>query len=154
MRAGKWLIVASLFLLTGGLGITAFASPRAVWGGGFRAGVYGRGFRWGVPIGPVWGFGWGWGNPWYWEPYNYYPGPDYVGVRQINFGTVEFKVKPDVTKVYVDKKFLGEVRDLDHHRIYVPAGYHDLRLTAPDGQSLDRVVYVAVGTKIKIDEKL
>jgi hypothetical protein len=77
-----------------------------------------------------------------------------VEVHRVNYGTVEFKVKPESTKVYVDQKFIGTVQDLDHHRAYMPAGNHDIKLTAPDGQILDRTLYVAAGQKIKIDEKL
>ncbi len=167
MRVRKWLIVAAFLLLAGGLQASGFAMERAGGGRGFQGevhegihaggdrdfdgGFHGGGFRGGFFAGPALGFGWGWGAPWYWDPY-YYPGP--IEVHRVNYGTVEFKVKPTNTKVYVDKKFIGTVNDLDHHKAYMPAGDHDIKLAAPDGQTLDRTLYVAAGQKIKIQDNL
>ena len=165
MKVRTWLIVAAFFLLAGGIQTSTFALARE---GGFHGGMHegmraggdrddfgrgfiGGGFRGRGFIGPA--FGWGWGDPWFWGPY-YYPGPNVVQLHRVNYGTVEFKVKPDTTKVFVDQKFIGAVKDLDHHRAYLPAGNHDIKLTAPDGQVLDRTVYVAAGQKIKIEDKL
>ncbi len=161
MRRKAWLVAAAFFLLVGGTQMSAFAAPRAGGGrgfdrddrGGFHEGFHGGAFHPGVFAGPAFGFGWGWGYPWYWGPY-YYPGPDVVEVHHVNYGTVEFKVKPETTKVYVDKKFIGEVKDLDHHKAFLPAGDHDIKLVAPDEQTMDRTLYVAAGQKIKIDETL
>jgi hypothetical protein len=173
MRAKTWLIVAAFFILTGVMPPSALAAQRGrgvmglardVRGGmheGFRGGFHGNSNR-GVRsprvfIGPSYGFGlgwgWGWGDPWIWGPY-YYPGPNVVEVRHVNYGTLEFKVKPEDTKVYVDKKFIGTVEDLDHHKAYVEAGNHEITLEAQDGQMIKRDVYVAAGKKIKIDERL
>lgn len=165
MRAKTWLIVAAFFLLAGGMQSFAYASPRGggrafghmenhegfegAFHGGFNAGrMPGR-----IYAAPAFGFGWGWGYPGFWDPY-YYPAPNVVEVHRVNYGTVEFKVKPDDTKVYVDQKFIGTVKSLDHHKAYMAAGNHDIKLTAPDGQTLDRNVYVAAGHTIKIDDKL
>jgi hypothetical protein len=173
MRAKTWLIDAAFFLLVSFMPSSALAAPRGHGGGGFDRdargemhegfrggfhGVYGRGFRSpGVYIGPSyglgWGFGWGW-DPWIWGPPYYYPGTNVVEVRHANYGILEFKVKPKDTKVYVDKKFIGTVGELDHHRAYVAVGNHEITLKAPDGQTVERNVYVAAGKKIKIDEKL
>lgn len=153
MRNKTWIIVAAFFLCFGGLQVPAFAAIR---GGGFHGGFV-RGFHGRAVIAPYWGFGWGpgwgWGDPWYWYPYGY-AGPNYLGVEHVNYGAVEFKVKPKTTKVFVDGKFLGTVNDLDHHRAYMPGGYHNIKLEAPDGQSANRSIYVAVGRTIKIDERL
>ncbi len=156
MRIKTWLISAAFLLLAGGFQLSGYAMPRAGGGrlavaafrGGFHPIVRGRVF-----VGPAfgWGWGWGWGDPWYWDPY-YYPGP--MEVQRINYGTVEFKVKPDDTKVYVDQKFIGTVKELDHHKAYVQAGNHDIKLVAPDGQKLDRNLYVAAGQKIKMEYTL
>jgi hypothetical protein len=167
MRAKTWLIAAMFFLLAGVMPLPALAAPRGHGGrdfdrdghGGihreFGGRFHGRGYRGSIFAGPGFGlgWGWGWGNPWFWDPY-YYPGPNVLEVRHANYGTLEFKVKPENTKVYVDKKFIGEVNDLDHHRAYVAAGDHEITLKAPDGQTLERNVYVAAGKKIKIDENL
>lgn len=155
MRASKWLVVAALFLLVGGLQVPAFARPGGgfVRGGiGFRGGHFG-GFRGGFygfsmwnPAFPYWGWGW---DPWF-------NGPDVMEYERVNYGTVQFQVKPGSTKVYVDQKYLGTVNQLDgcHHQAYVPGGYHSIKLVAPDGQSAERNIYVPVGQKVKIDEKL
>ena len=161
MRAKIWLAVAAAFLLLAcALPASVLASPHG--GGGMRVGrgEMHRGFHRVVPsqrvyVEPYYGFGWGlnlgWGNPWIWDPY-YYPGPSVMEVRHANYGTLEFKVKPEDTKVYVDKKFIGTVNELDHKKAYVAAGNHEIKLEAPDGQSMERNLYVAAGKKIKIKE--
>lgn len=153
----RWLSVAAFFLLVGGMQTSALAMPRGggavAFRGAFHGGFHGGGFGRGIVVRPAFGFGWGWGwgyDPWYWDPY-YYPGP--VEVRRVNYGTVEFKVKPADTKVYVDQKFLGTVNSLDHHKAYVAGGNHDIKLVAPDGNTLDRTVYVPVGRQVKIEQR-
>jgi hypothetical protein len=169
MKTKTLLVAAMFFLLAGTLPAAAFASPRGHGGrafsggerGDFHEGFHGGGhreFRSGrIIVGPAygfgWGLGWGWGDPWFWSPY-YYPNTGMLEVRRANYGTLEFKVKPENTKVYVDKKFIGEVSQLDHHRAYVAAGNHEIMLKAPDGQTMERNIYVAAGKKIKIDERL
>ena len=73
--------------------------------------------------------------------------------RQVDYGKVEFKVKPDNTNVYVDQKLIGPVNALDHHRAYMADGNHDIKLVATDGREIERSVYVAAGQTIKIEEK-
>jgi hypothetical protein len=167
MRTKTLLVAVMFFLLAGLLPSAGFALPRGHGGrafgggegGGFHEGFHGEGHR-GFPsgrifVGPAYGFGWGfgWGDPWFWGPY-YYPNTGMLEVRRANYGTLEFKVKPENTKVYVDKKFIGEVNELDHHKAYVAAGNHDIMLKSPDGQTMERSIYVAAGKKIKIDERL
>lgn len=173
MRIRTWSVVVVTFLLLGGIQVSAFAASRGVaswgFGGGFHSemhdgmhggsdhdfdgGIHRGRFRGGVFAGPAFGSGWGWGAPWLWDPY-YYMGPDVVEAHPVNHGTVEFKVKPKSTKVYVDQKFIGTVNELDHHKAFLAAGNHDIKLVAPDGQTLDRTLYIAAGKKIKIDETL
>jgi hypothetical protein len=182
MKSRVSLFIAALFLCFGALQMPAFAARRGGGGfhegfdhgshaaihgdfdhdfhGGFRGG-FDHGSRGRILIAPSlgfgWGFGWGypwyWDNPWYWNPY-YYSGPNVLEPNQVDYGTVEFKVKPTSTKVYVDGKFLGTVNDLDHHKAYMPGGYHSIKLVAPDGKTVDRSVYVAAGKTIKIDDRL
>jgi hypothetical protein len=168
VKAKTWLIVAAFSLLASLMPASALAAGRGRGGMGFDRGARGEmheGFRGGfgggyrsprVFIGPSyglgWGWGWGWNDPWIWGPY-YYPGSNVMEIRHANYGTLEFKVKPEDTKVYVDKKFIGTVGDLDHHKAYVAAGNHEIMLKAPDGGTMERNVYVAAGKKIKIDER-
>ena len=178
MRTGRWYAVAALFLLAGGLQVPAFALPRAIEGSGavkavqtdfdggshggrdFDGGSHGGrdfdggygGHRGGVFVGPGFGWGWGWNNPWYWGPYSY--PPPVVGVQHINYGTVQFKVKPGDTRVYVDHKYIGTVNDLEHHKAYMAGGQHNIELVAPDGRTADRSIYVPVGKTIRIEDTL
>ena len=153
MRSRHWLVVATLFLLVSLFPASAFAQ-RGFRGGGFRGG----GFRGGrvVVVRPSIGFGFGWGPYWggYWNPWYGYGYPDVVQVRRVDYGTLDFKVKPENTQVYVDQKYLGTIKELDHHKAYLAGGYHNIRLVAPDGRAVDRSVYVAVGRTVKIEEHL
>jgi hypothetical protein len=161
MRTKTLLVVAALFLLAGFVPTAAYAQRGGFHGGfgggyhgGFRGGFHGGFHRGGGFWGwPSFGFGYGAWGPYY--PYDYwypYYGPSY-GYR-VDYGTVEFKVKPEDTQIFVDNKYMGRVYDLDHHKLYLPEGYHDIRLAATNGTSSERKVYVATGKKLKIDQRL
>jgi hypothetical protein len=149
MRVGKWLGVATLFLLLSSFPAAASAHPRG-FGGGFRFHT--------VRVFPAYDpFFWGysaWGPGWYWDPWYY--SPDVVTARNADYGTVEFRVKPESTKVYVDQHYLGTVDDLQgrHHETQLPKGYHNIKLVAPDGNTVQRSIYLAGGEKFKFEEKL
>ncbi len=153
MRNKKLLVVAMLLLVMGVVPAAAFAQ-RGGFHGGFGRGHYGGRAVFAYP-GFGFGFGYGGWGPYY--PYGYwYPYSPYWGgkVYRVDYGTVEFKVKPKSTQVFVDGKYLGRVDELDHQKAYLPGGNHEIRLTAPDGRTFVRTIYVAVGAKIKINEKL
>jgi hypothetical protein len=165
MRTRTLLAAVMVLLMAAVIPSSAYASGRGHSGMAFHSGVRGEiheGFHGHALRGdlstriflePAFDFGWGWDDPWFWGPY-YYPGTNELEVRQVNYGTLEFKVKPENTKVYVDKKFIGEVGQLDHQKAYVAVGNHEVMLKAPDGQTMERNIYVAAGKNIKIDEKL
>jgi hypothetical protein len=146
MKRRTWLIFSMFCLMVGGLQVSGFAAPRGRGGmhvgrserGGIHEGFRGRSFgRARTPrvfVGPSFGWGWGWGSPWIWDPY-YYPGSEVLEVRHVNYGTVEFKVKPEDTRIYIDKKFAGTVAELDHHKAYMAEGNHEITLKAPDNGS-------------------
>ncbi len=142
MRVKRWLVGSSLFLLLAGLSGTAIAVPRAIAVRVHRpiARAY---WGWGYPY---WGWGWGW-DPWYY-------GPGEIGVVRVDYGTVQFDVKPKNSKVYVDKRYLGTVNELNgrHHEANMPRGYHDIKVVSPDGRKVERSVYLAAGQKVKFEE--
>ncbi len=150
MRSKHLLVVATLLLFVSVFPAAAFAQ-RGFHRGGFR------GSSRLVFVQPFWGFGFGWGPYWdgYWDPwYGYGYGYPNVEVRRVNYGTLDFKVKPASTQVYVDQKYLGTVKELDHHKAYLAAGYHSVKLVAPDGRKVERSIYVALGRTVKIEEHL
>lgn len=169
MITKKWFMIAAFVLLAGTLQTSGFAASRG--GRGMRSGPAARGefhegFRGGdrdfgraygprVYINPGWDWGWNWGwdYPWGWGPY-YYPAPEIRRLPPVNYGTLEFNVKPEQTEIYVDNKFIGTVKSLDHHRAYMKQGDHVITLKAPDGRKTERNIYVAAGKKIKIKETL
>ena len=165
MKAKAWLLVAAFCLLFGGLPVSGFAARRGGGGmhnggsergeshEGFRDRDFGRGYG-RAYIGPSLGWGWGWNTPWIWGWGPYYYPQNSLEVRHVNYGTVEFKVKPENTKVYIDNKYVGTVGELDHHRAYMAQGNHEIKLEAPDGQTMDRTIFIAAGKKIKIKENL
>lgn len=170
MKVKRWLIPAAFFLLLGSLPVSvAFARGREGmrgghsdfgemherFDGGHHDGDMGRAYGPNVFMGPSlgWYWGYGWNYPWIWSPY-YYPGPNAVDIRHVDYGTLEFKVKPEDTKIYVDNNYIGTVKSLDHHKAYMKQGNHEIRLEAPDGGKLDRTIYVAAGKKIKLVENL
>ncbi len=169
MRVGKWLIVGVFSLLMSGLPVSALAMPRGGEGRGFDRDVHGdlhgdfdrgfhrgfdfdRDFPGGVLISPYWGLGWGWNDPWFWGWPPYYPST--VRVKKVNYGMVDFIVKPGDTKVYVDQKYIGMVNELDHHEAYVGTGQHDIKLVAPNGKMDERSIFVPSGKEVKLEDTL
>jgi hypothetical protein len=173
MKSKKWLVIAACFLCFGGLQLPAFAARRGGGGHGdfdhdgrgsinrgfdrdshgeFRGG-FDHGYRGGTIIEPYLGFGWGygWDNPWFGNPY-YYSGSNAFEFPHENYGTVEFRVKPRTTRVFVDGRFIGMVENLDHNKAYLSPGYHDIRLVPPYGQAINQSVYVLAGKTIKIND--
>ncbi len=143
MRVRKCLIGYSLILLLTSLSATAGAAPRAAAVRIYRPIPRVHYWGWGYPY---WGWGWGW-SPWYY-------GPGEVGVYNVDYGTVRFDVKPRNSKIYVDKKYLGTVSDLNgrHHEENLPRGYHDVKVVAPDGRKVERTVYLAAGQRLKFEQ--
>ncbi len=147
MRRKHWLALASLVLLIGALPTWAFAQHRGYVGGGFRFGPTVGFYR---PFAPYyfWGPGFGyWGGYWGWG----YPGS--VEVKRINYGIIQFNVKPESSRVFVDGKDIGAVQELQgrHHEAKMPTGYHEIRVVSPDNQSYVRTVFVALGEKYKFE---
>lgn len=101
------------------------------------------GWGWGYPYG--WGF---WGGPWWY-------GPQSVDVRRIDYGTIDFNVKPLSAQVFIDGKFFGAVGDLKgrHHETQLATGLHDVRVVGPGGQKAEREVYVAAGQNFKFSHQ-
>ena len=161
MRTKTQLVVATLILLGGALPTAALAQhagggSHAGFHGGAHHGIHGAFHRGrGVVVRGGFGFGFGgWGSYPYGYWYPYYPGAGTVSVYPITYGTVEFKVNPRETRVYVDDRYMGRVDDMYHHKIDLPGGYHEIRLVTPNGATYARKVFVAVGSKVKIDQKL
>jgi hypothetical protein len=72
-------------------------------------------------------------------------------VRRIDYGAVDFNVKPLSSQVFVDGKYFGTVGDLKgrHHEAFLAAGLHDVRVVGPGGQKAEREIYVAAGQRFK-----
>ena len=152
MRIIKWLTVASLTLLASAFYASAYARPRVAVGVGIGAVPVVRYYRSFYP-----GYAW-WPGYYPYYPYAgpWYYGPRTVEVHRVNYGTIQFNVKPEDTRVYVDGKYLGTVHELEghHHEASLGGGDHNIKLVAPDGRKVERTVYVAIGKKIKFTEKL
>jgi hypothetical protein len=169
MNTKKGLMIATLILLAGSLQTSVFAAQRRWSGmgsgnsgrgefhegfrGGYRYGDFGRAYGTPIYVEPWSGWYGGWYAPWAGWP-GYYPEPNVVEVRHIDYGTLEFKVKPEDTQIYIDKKLIGTVKSLDHQKIYVKQGDHEITLKSSGGRTVERNVYVPVGKKIKINEML
>jgi hypothetical protein len=158
-RAGKIRAFAFAALLAGGMS-PAFGQSRSESHTGTAAqpapivrvyGAHYHGHFWG-PAYPYYGYG-GWG-PWWWGPGWYGPGwygPQTLNVRQVNYGAIQFDVKPLSSKVFVDGKYLGKVGDLSgrHHEADLLQGSHDVQLVGPGGRKTERNVFVAAGKTFK-----
>lgn len=148
MKARTWLVVATIFVVLGTFSGSALAQHRGFGGSRGRVGVF---FGFSPFYSPYYAWGPGYPYYWGWSPWYGYPGE--VRVKQVDYGKVEFRVNPVDTQIYVDNKPLGMVRDMEgrHHTAKMPHGYHEIKLVAPDGHTVQRNIYVAAGETFKLD---
>jgi hypothetical protein len=128
-------------------------------GGGFYGPWFGMGAGWGwgyygfySPWGP-WGYG-----PWGYPPAYYMPeGGVPMGVAMMSgFGAVDLDVKPNRADVWVDRKYVGEARDLDGYPSYLwlKEGVHRLQIQKGGYKAFDEQIEVQPGLKRKLRVKL
>ena len=150
MNVKRWFALTSLVLALGGMPGVAAARPRVRVGVGVRIGPPVRFYR-PFPRYHSWGgiYPYGWWNPWW------YDGPRVMEVERVDYGTIQFDVKPVASKVYVDGKYMGVVDELQgrHHETKLPPGCHEIKIESPAGVSYVRTVYLATGDKYKFEFK-
>lgn len=83
----------------------------------------------------------------------YAPGRRVVRVQRVNYGTVDFNVRPQHSRVYVDGDYLGIADDFNGYpqKARLPAGYHSVRVVSPAGRVEVRRIYVAAGRELNFN---
>ncbi|GAB4253349.1 MAG: hypothetical protein Kow00109_28990 [Acidobacteriota bacterium] len=70
----------------------------------------------------------------------------------VNYGRVDFNVKPKNSRIYVDGAYIGIADDWDGGffgtTASLKAGPHTVRIVAPDGRSIVRRIYVMPGREL------
>jgi len=109
--------------------------------GGYYGGYYGY---WGYPY---WGFGLGWGWPYWYGPWGYPYGGYYDPTPELRL-----EVKPREAQVYVDGYFAGVVDDFDglFQRLRMRPGGHELTLYLKGYRTVTQNIHVARGQDTKI----
>lgn len=78
-----------------------------------------------------------------------------VRYRGSRFGKVDFNVFPKDSEIYVDGGYIGIADQFDgsplDSKAKLPAGTHRIRIVAPNGQVLERKIYVMPGKEVDID---
>lgn len=76
-----------------------------------------------------------------------------VRVERVNYGSVDFNVEPQNSRIFVDDRYLGIADDYNGYpqTAKLPAGYHWVRAVAPDGRTIERKIYVAVGEELNFN---
>jgi hypothetical protein len=84
-----------------------------------------------------------------------YWGPRVYEVRRVNYGEVDFNIKPDDSKIYIDGRYLGIADDFNGYpqTAKLPGGYYNVRVVAPSGAVEKRRIYVAVGQEYNFNYK-
>ncbi len=93
-----------------------------------------------VPTYPYWGYGWGWGDP-FWAYGPYYP----VDTR----GQVKIKDADKYDQVYVDGAYAGTVSKVKNMRLN--PGNYDIQVSREGRSLINRNVYVVSGKTVHID---
>jgi hypothetical protein len=147
MKTRGWIVSAAVMLAVLATQ-EAQAGPRVRVGVGIGFGCGTRHYR-AYPR-PYWGPAWGFG---YRGPV--YAGPRVVEMRRINYGEVDFNVEPQESQIFVDGRYLGIVDDFNGYpqTAKLPAGWHDIRITSPDGRSVERRIYVPLGEELNFNYK-
>ncbi len=107
--------------------------------GGFRGG--GRVFVTGPAFyNPYWGFGWGWGDPfWNYGPY-YYP---------YTTGKIKIKGYDKYDEVYINGAFAGTVDKMKS--VNLDPGRYTVQIKQQGKELLNRTVYVVAGKTVDIE---
>ena len=105
------------------------------------------------------GFGVGYGHRVH-HPYRFHAGyafrgPALIRVGRVNYGAVDFNVRPQKSEIYVDGGFLGIADDFNGYpqTAKLPVGTHNIRVVAPDGREVVRRIYVAPGQEVNFNLK-
>jgi hypothetical protein len=106
------------------------------------------GGRFGVFVGPS--FGWGWYNPYwgYWGPYGYYGGYYYGPAT----GAVKFDTRVKDAEVFINGAYAGTVGKLK--TLHLRPGSYNLELRAPGGMQYAERIYVAPGKTLHVNPDL
>ena len=76
-----------------------------------------------------------------------------IRVSPVPYGTIDFNVQPQNSKVFVDGNYLGIA---DQYNGYpqtaaLPSGYHNIRIVSPSGQVARQRIYVAAGREFNFN---
>ena len=105
------------------------------------------GGRFGVFVGPA--YGWGWFAP-YWGPYPYgYYGGYYYGTET---GSVKFDTSVKNAEVYINGAFAGTVGKLK--AVHLRSGSYNIELRAPGYMRYAERIYVAPGKTLHVKPDL
>ena len=78
-----------------------------------------------------------------------------IRVAPVRSGTIDFNVKPQSSKIFVDGNYLGIVDQFNGYpqTAILPTGYHNIRIVSPSGQVVRQRVYVAAGREFNLNLK-
>ncbi len=81
------------------------------------------------------------------------PRPHVVRVAPVNYGSVDFNVRPQKSRIYVDGDYLGIADDFNGYpqTAKLSAGHHTVRVVSPGGQVETRRIYVAAGRELNFN---
>ena len=143
----RWFALASLAFVLSVLTVHTRAETRVRVGVGVRAPAHGAGFYF------------SYGAPHYHRYYRpvrpVYAGPRVVRIERVNYGSVDFNVQPQKSRIYVDGRYLGIADDFNGYpqTAKLSPGYHTVRVVAPNGRSESRRIYVAAGRELNFNLK-
>lgn len=82
-------------------------------------------------------------------------GPRVMEVARVNYGEVDFNVEPQSSRVWIDGRLLGIADDFNGwpQTAKLPAGYHNVRVVAPNGRTDERRIFVAAGQEMNFNLK-
>lgn len=78
-----------------------------------------------------------------------------VHTHRVTYGAVDFNVRPQRSRIYVDGHYLGIADQFNGYpqTATLPAGYHNIRIEAPNGQIVRQRIYVAAGKEFNFNLK-
>ena len=99
------------------------------------------------------GYGYGYGDPWYYGGYRaYYQWPVFGGGRYDLSGSIRLQVAPREAEVFVDGYFAGRVDEYDgvFQRLHIEPGEHEIHVYLPGHRTFQQRVYLQPGKTFTI----
>ncbi len=79
--------------------------------------------------------------------------PRVVTVEKVRYGSIDFNIRPQKSRVYINGRLLGLADDFNGYpqTARLPAGTYTVRVVSPEGRVEERRIYVGAGRELNFN---